>query len=118
MIDLVTGELEQIVNPISGQMMNNRKNVTGHEQVIDEMWFEASKTETAPTEYYVPAELAKSVALLQKHGLQMKQLTQPVKGVEQFTITSNAARPAANNIDTGAHELRSLDGAWAACPRQ
>ena len=42
------------------------------------------------------------------------QVTQAVKGVEQFAITTNTAAPGQpNSIDTGAHGLRTLTGAWA-----
>jgi hypothetical protein len=51
------------------------------------------------------------------HGIQMHQITAPVSGLEQFTITSNTQRPAnPNSIDTGSHGLRSIDGAWAPAP--
>jgi hypothetical protein len=44
----------------------------------------------------------------------MRQDTTPVKGIEQFTITSNTARPPNNSIDTQQHELRTLGGKWEA----
>ena len=114
-ITVLTGELEDEKNPVSGATMNRRKDVVHEEQMIDMLWFEPSKTEDVPHEYYVPAAATKAVALLAMHGVQMHQLTAPVRGVEQFTITSNTQRPAnPNSIDTGAHGLRSIDGTWAA----
>ena len=43
-------------------------------------------TETAPTEYYVPANATKTLELLRHHGIMMKQTTTPVSGLQQFTI--------------------------------
>jgi murein tripeptide amidase MpaA len=114
---VLTGELEDEKNPVSGAMMSRRKDVVHEEQMIDMLWFEPSKTEDVPHEYYVPASATKAVELLQAHGIKMRQLTAPVRGVEQFAITSNTQRAAnPNSIDTGVHGLRSLDGSWQAAP--
>ena len=114
---VLTGELEDEKNPVSGAMMSRRKDVVHEEQMVDMLWFEPSKTEDVPHEYYIPASATKSIELLKAHGVQMHQLTAPVRGVEQFTITSNTQRPVnASSIDTGSHGLRSLDGTWAAAP--
>ena len=87
--------------------MTRRKDVVHEEQMIDMLWFEPSKTEDVPHEYYVPASATKALDLLALHGIQMHAITAPVRGVEQFTITSNTQRPAnPNSIDTGAHGLR------------
>ena len=79
------------MNPVSGAMMNRRKDVVRPEQMTDRLWFEPSATEEVPTEFYVPAAATTSLDLLRKHGIQMRQLTAPVSGVEQFVI-SQAAR--------------------------
>ena len=70
--------------------------------------------EDVPAEYYIPATATASLELLRAHGVQMRALTAPVKGVEVFTITSNTARPAGNSIDMGTHGVRTIDGTWAA----
>ncbi len=117
MIEILMGEVEQEVNPVSGRNMNRRVNVSKPEQMIDRLWFEPTKTEDVPTEYYVPESATASLELLRAHGVQMRRLAKPVTGVEQFGITSNTQRPAnAASIDTGSHALRTLDGAWAAAP--
>ena len=113
-ITVLTGELEDEKNPVNGATMARRKDVVHEEQMIDMLWFEPSKTEDVPHEYYVPATATKAIAVLALHGIQMHPITAPVSGVEQFTITSNTQRPATNSIDTGAHGLRSVDGSWAA----
>jgi hypothetical protein len=114
MINVLMGEVEDEKNPNNGAVMNRRKDVVHPEQMVDMLWFEPSKTEDVPHEYYVPASATKAIALLALHGIQMHAITAPVRGVEQFTITSNTQRQATNSIDTGAHGLRSIDGTWAA----
>ena len=116
MIEILMGEVEQELNPVSKRNMNRRVNVSKPEQMVDRLWFEPTKTEDVPTEYYIPESATSSLELLRAHGVQMRRLAKPVTGVEQFGITSNTQRPANNGPDTGAHALRSLDGTWAAAP--
>jgi hypothetical protein len=117
MINVLMGEVEDEKNPNNGAVMNRRKDVVHPEQMVDMLWFEPSKTEDVPHEYYIPASATKAVELLKAHGIKMRQLTAPVRGVEQFMITNNTQRPAnPNSIDTGTHGLRSLDGSWQAAP--
>jgi hypothetical protein len=116
MIEILMGSAEQEPNPVSGRMMNRRRDVVKPEQMVDRLWFEPTKTEDVPTEYYVPESATASLELLRAHGIQLRRLTAPIRGVEQFGITSNTQRPANNGIDTGAHALRTLDGTWAAAP--
>jgi hypothetical protein len=114
-IEILMGEVEVEQNPNNGANMNRRKNVTHPEQMIDMLWFEPAATEIVGREYYVPAEATKALELLRRHGIQMRQLTQPVRGVEQFTITANTQRqPSQGSIDFGTHGLRTLEGTWAA----
>ena len=116
MIEILMGAVDQEPNPVSGRMMNRRRDVVRPEMMVDRLWFEPTKTEDVPTEYYVPAAATKALDNLRAHGVQMRRLTAAVKGVEVFTITSNTQRPANNGIDTGAHALRTLEGTWAADP--
>jgi hypothetical protein len=97
--------------------MRRRKDVVHPETMIDMMWFEPTLTEDVPTEFYLPAAATKAVALLQMHGVQMRKLTQPVRGVEQFVITSNGNAPSQPSpADRGSHTLRRLEGAWGPAP--
>jgi zinc carboxypeptidase len=114
LIEILMGEVEDEKNPVSGAIMNRRKNVVNPEQMVDRLWFEATTTEEVPAEYYIPAAASGSIELLRKHGIQMRQLTAPVRGVEQFAITSNTARPPTGSIDTQQHALRTLEGKWEA----
>jgi hypothetical protein len=115
-IEILMGEVDPDTNPNTGANMNRRKPVIHPEQMIDMLWFEGSAFEDIAREYYVPASATKAIELLQRHGVRMRQLTQPVTVVEQFTITSNTQRQAGGGIDFGTHGLRTLDGAWAAAP--
>jgi hypothetical protein len=112
MIEILMGAVTQETNPVSGRSMNRRADVVNREQMIDRLWFEATKTEDVPTEYYVPITATAALNLLRAHGIQLRRITEPIKGVEQFTITSNTQRPVTNSIDLGSHGLRTLDGSW------
>jgi murein tripeptide amidase MpaA len=113
-VTILMGEVEDEKNPNTGSMMNRRKDVVKPEQMTDKMWFEPSSVEVAPTEYYIPATATRALDLLRAQGVAMRQLSSAVKGVEQFSITSNTQRPANGGIDTGAHGLRTLEGKWDA----
>jgi hypothetical protein len=112
-ITILMGETEDEKNPNNGACMARRKDVLNAETMGNGLWFMATATETVPTEFYVPATATTALALLRAHGIQMRALTQPVTGVEQFTIATNTQRPAnPTSIDTGAHGLRTLTGTW------
>jgi len=112
-VDILMGEVEDEVNPINGSCMNRRKDVLKAETMRNGLWFEPTATEDVATAYYVPATATKAIELLRAHGIQMREVKQPVKGLEAFTIASNTQRPATGSIDTGAHGLRTLTGDWA-----
>jgi hypothetical protein len=113
MVEILMGEVTEEPNPNTGATMRRRKDVVHAEQMTDRMWFEATKTEEVPREYYVPDTATKALDVLRAHGVQMRKLTAPVTGTEEFAITSNTARQAnPNSIDTGSHGLRTLEGDW------
>jgi hypothetical protein len=111
-VDVLMGEVEDERNPNSGAMMHRRKDVVRTEPMLDMMWFEPTLTETVPAEFYVPANATATIALLREHGVQMRQVTRPVSGVEAFTITRNTARPVTPSIDFGQHGARTIEGTW------
>jgi hypothetical protein len=113
MVEILMGAVEQEQNPVSGRMMNKRRDVVNAEQMQNGLWFEGTAFEDVPAEYYVPARALPALNLLHSHGIQMRQLTSPVTGVEVFTITGNTQRPAGNSIDMGTHGVRTIDGTWA-----
>jgi hypothetical protein len=113
-VQILMGEVEDEKNPNNDACMNRRKDALKAETMGNGMWFAATATETVGSEYYVPANADKALELLRAHGVQLRQLTQPVTGVEHFVLASNTARPAgtAMNMDTGTHGLRTVTGTW------
>jgi hypothetical protein len=89
MVEILMGAVTQEPNPVSGRNMNRRADVVRPETMVDRLWFEPTKTEDVPAEYYVPARAMAALNLLHAHGIQIRQLTEPVTGVEAFTIASN-----------------------------
>jgi hypothetical protein len=112
MVEILMGEVEDEANPLNGANMSRRKDVVKPEQMVDRMWFEPTATELVPTEYYVPADATQALELLRRHGIQMRQITKPVAGVEQFTVTGNTTAQAGGEM--GPHQTRRLEGSWAA----
>jgi hypothetical protein len=110
MIQILMGAVEQEVNPFSGRNMNRRTNVSNPEQMVDRLWFEPTLTELVPSEYYVPAGATRALELLRRHGVQMRQLTAAVAGVEEFAITGNTTGNA--GAEMGQHQPRRLEGEW------
>src|ERR1051326_4002276 len=106
------GEVDQEKHPKSGATIYRRKDVSRPQTMTDAMWFAPSMTEDVAAEYYVPAASTKALELLRAHGIRMRQLTAPVRGVEQFAITANTARPANASPDFGGHAVRSIEGSW------
>jgi hypothetical protein len=116
-VEILMGEVEDEKNPVSGAVMNRRKDIVKPEQMIDMMWFEPAATETAPFAYYVPESATKAIELLKAHGIQMRQLS-PALGaseargpLEWFTIASNTAGQTFEG-----HAVRKLDGTWGVNP--
>src|SRR4051812_7055216 len=112
MVDILMGEGEVEKNPNTNADMCRRKDVVRKEPMVDMMWFEPAATETAPSAYYVPAELTKAVEMLKAHGIQMRPVNAPVAGVEQFAISNNTEAAAAFE----GHKARKLEGTWQAAP--
>jgi hypothetical protein len=107
MVDILMGEVEDEKNPVSGAIMNRRRNVVRTEPMIDMMWFEPAAAEIAPVEYYVPADATKALDLLRAHGIRTDQAQQPAGGVERFAIDSNT-----NYQTFEGHNMRRLEGKW------
>jgi hypothetical protein len=110
MIEVLMGEVETEKNPISGNDMLRRKNVSKPEQMVDVTTFEPSATEVVPSEYYVPVGSREAVALLRSHGIEMFPLKRNVKGVEQFTIEGSRTQSFQQ------HSMRILEGTWHPAP--
>jgi hypothetical protein len=110
-VEILMGEVEDEKNPVSGAVMNRRKDVVKPEQMIDMMWFEPATTETAPSAYYVPERAARAIELLKAHGIRMRETTQLPASAEGFGIQNNTAGQTFEG-----HTLRKLEGAWSARP--
>jgi hypothetical protein len=106
MIEILMGEVEDEKNPVSGALMNRRKDVVKPEQMVDMLWFEPVTTETVPAAYYIPLTETKAVNLLKAHGIQMKEMNL-AGDIEGFGITANTA---GQNFE--GHAIRRLDGRW------
>ena len=115
-VEILMGEVEDEINPNNSACMNRRKDSLTAEMMKSGLWFAPTATETVGAEYYVPAGATKALDLLRAHGIQVRELTQPVRGVEHFVIATNNQRPAGNSPDAGTHGLRTLTGAWEAAP--
>jgi len=111
-VTILMGEVEDERNPVDGHIMSRRKDVIHPEPMVDMMWFEPSLTEAVAAEYYLPESAGKALALLRAHGIQMRQLSRPVRNLEHFAITGNTTQRAASSMDFGQHAVRSLEGAW------
>jgi len=110
MIEVLMGEVEEEKNPITGASMRRRKDVSKPEQMVDVTTFEPSATEVGPQTYFVPANATAALALLRAHGVQMREVTRGVKGVEQFAIESTRSRSFEQ------HEMRIVEGKWQPAP--
>jgi hypothetical protein len=110
MIEILMGEVEDEPNPVSGAVMNRRKDVVKPEQMVDMLWFEPVTTETAPAAYYVPVAAAKAVELLKAHGIQMRTAA-PSGSLEGFVIESNTAGQPFEG-----HAIRKVTGTWGPKP--
>src|SRR3954464_2616589 len=110
MVDILMGEVEVEKNPNTGADMCRRKDVVRKEPMVDMIWSPPATTETAPSAYYVPAELTKAVEILKAHGIQMRAVNAPVAGVEQFAISNNTEAA----VPFEGHKARKLEGAWQA----
>jgi hypothetical protein len=110
MIDVLMGEVEEEKNPISGRTMLRRRDVSKPERMVDVTTFEPAASEVVPRTYYVPAGAAAALALLRAHGVEMREVTRGVKGVEQFAIENTRRRSFQQ------HDMRIVEGKWHPAP--
>jgi len=113
-VDILLGDVENEINPNTGNAMNRRVDVVHPTPMTDMMWFSSNKTEEVPSAYYIPAAATKAIELLKLHGIVMQQIKQPVSGVERFGIESSTLVGGGNPIDMGQHlgKMVRLEGAW------
>jgi len=99
-IDILMGGVELVPSPGAGGLVRRRTEVSTPVQMRDRLWYEPTSDGVAAAEYFIPAELTEVANLLKKHGIQVRELPQATRGVEQFTISG---------IDD-----RRLTGSWHA----
>ena len=115
-VTILMGETEDEKNPLNDACMARRKDVLRAETMGNGMWFASTAAETVGSEYYLPANAEKALELLRAHGVQVRQVTQPITtGLEHFVLGSNTARTSQGmSMDTGTHGLRTITGQWEA----
>jgi hypothetical protein len=101
-IDVLMGGVELVPSQGAGGLVRRRTEISTPVQMRDRLWYEPTSDGVAAAEYFIPAELTEVANLLKKHGIQVRELPQAARGVEQFTIS--------------AVEDRRLTGSWAAEP--
>jgi hypothetical protein len=111
MVEILMGEVEEEVNPFSGEVMLRRKDVRRPERMWEQATFESTEQERVPSAYYVPASLTAAVNLLKAHGIRLERVTQDQRQpLEQFTIESTSLAERAFER----HRERTTAGRYAA----
>jgi hypothetical protein len=110
LVDILMGSVEVEKNPVNGADMCRRQDVVRPEKMVDMMWFEPAKTETAPSAYYIPAAATKAIDLLRSHGIRIRETSGSALGspLQGFTIDTNTA---GQNFE--GHAMRRLEGKWS-----
>lgn len=87
--DILMGEVEERLSPISGQRYLVRLDGARPEPMPEYGTFRATEWERAPAAYYVPAELDRVVDLLTLHGIEFHPMEEAREAaVERFAIDS------------------------------
>jgi hypothetical protein len=98
------------VEPISGTASFARTAAPAA-SALDRTSLQADATETVAAEYFIPEDATAVLDVLRRHGVQLRQLAQATRGVEQFTISGTT--PVA---DVDGHVLKKLTGSWQPAP--
>jgi len=111
MTEILLGEVEERVNPYSGEAYSARLDVVRPETIPDYGSFRATETERVPRAYYVPDRLGDVLELLRAHGIRLSRVgAQPTGALEAFAIDST--RVAEREFQ--GHRERELFGEWRA----
>lgn len=88
-VEILMGEVEQIRNPYTGQMMLQRLDVVHPEMMYEYGTFSSTEDEVAPAVYFVPADLRPAIDRLTAHGVRMGELSsESTIEVQEFAIDS------------------------------
>ncbi len=108
-VEILMGEVSEVRNPYSGQLMLERKDVAMGEMMADFGSFTPSETETVPDIYYIPASAQRVLHKLEDHGIEVVRLNQEITlSVEEFLIDSTTVA----NREFQQHRERTLFGAY------
>jgi hypothetical protein len=99
-----------MVTPTAGASSFERAPSTPAE-ALDRTGLQADTTEPMAAEYYIPEDATAVLDILRRHGIQLRQLTQATRGVEQFSVTGSAV---VAEID--GHSMEKLTGTWQPAP--
>jgi hypothetical protein len=112
------GQVEILMSDAASSADGAPRKRTSASRVVamrDELSFEPASDEIVAAEYFVPASLTTVVELLKKHNIQLRQMTQPTKGVEEFVITPpGGTAPGARISGTWQRSTAEVpSGTWA-----
>jgi hypothetical protein len=110
-VDILMGETDDGVHPLTGRRQLMRRDATRVESMYEYGAFRATATETVPDAYLVPAELGDVVDRLRTHGVVLEELSVPTTvAVEQFRVSESelAAR------EFQGHKEHRLEGEYEA----
>jgi len=105
-IDVIKGA----VAPIAGSSSYARAGATPA-SATDRTGFQPDSSEAMAAEYYIPEDATAIVDLLRRHGVQLRQLTQSTRALEQFTVTREVPLGTLDG-----HAMRRLEGSWQPAP--
>jgi hypothetical protein len=111
------GQVEILMSDVIASGDGAPSNRTSASRVVsmrDELHFEPASDEIVAAEYFVPASQTAVVELLRKHSVQLRQMTQPTKGVEEFVITPASGAPGGRIAGTWQRSTAEVpSGSWA-----
>lgn len=108
-VTILLGEITEARHPYTGQRMWQRRDVRRPERMREYQTFRASESDRAPAAYYVPAELASVVRLLEAHGVRVEPLADSsTRAVERFAVDSTTQAPS----EFQGHKERTAFGRW------
>jgi len=108
-ITILMGDVDDEINPYSGQVMWRRRDVVKPTPMADFTTFRATETAVAPRAYYVLPEAGVAIARLEAHGVAVVRYASERKvDAQRYVIdsTSVASRPFQG------HNERTVWGHW------
>ena len=101
-VEILAGEVEQIRNPYTGNMMLQRLDVVQPELMYEYGTFYSTEDEVVPMTYFVPGDLRPTVDRLTAHGVQMGGLSiESIVEVQEFAVDS------LQTVETGWQQLQT-----------